>query len=88
MQRIPNDLRIPFFPVEYIFFQFIDNFLKFEERECLIHYVKLKISLTLSKFTFFPNLAIFRTANLNIFLNLVECNFYHFRKVNFKILKD
>ena len=30
----------------------------------------------------------FRTANLNISLNLVECTFYHFRRVNFKILKD
>ena len=40
--RIPNQLKIPFIQMEKIFSQFIDKYLKIEELEYLIHYVKFK----------------------------------------------
>ena len=39
---IPNELKIPFIRKTY-FSQFIDKFLKIEEVEYLIHYVKFKM---------------------------------------------
>ena len=39
MLEIPSVIKIPFFLMENIFSQFIDQFLKFEEID-LIHYVK------------------------------------------------
>ena len=43
MRRIPNEIKIPFIQMEKIFFQFIDKYLKIEEVEYLIHYVKFKM---------------------------------------------
>ena len=42
MHRIPSELKIPFIQMENIFFP-IDKFLKIEEVEYLIHYVKFKM---------------------------------------------
>ena len=39
MLEIPNVIKIPFFLMENIFSQLVDQFLKFEEID-LIHYVK------------------------------------------------
>ena len=44
MRRIPNELKIPLKNLhENILFQFIDKFLKIEEVEYLIHYVRFKM---------------------------------------------
>ena len=43
MRRIHNEIKIPFIQMEKIFFQFIDKYLKIEEVEYLIHYVKFKM---------------------------------------------
>ena len=43
MRRISDELKIPFIQMEKIFSHFIDKFLKLEEKEYLIHYVKYKI---------------------------------------------
>ena len=59
MRRIPNELKIPLKNLhENILFQFIDKFLKIEEVEYLIHYVKFKMwpALFYVSFLFFPNI--------------------------------
>ena len=43
MCRIPNELKIPFIQIENIFSQLIDKYLKIDEKEYLIHYVKFKM---------------------------------------------
>ena len=43
MHRISDELKIPFIQMEKKFSHFIDKFLKLEEVEYLIHYVKYKI---------------------------------------------
>ena len=40
---IPNELKIPFIQMENIFYQYIDKFLKIEEVEYLIYYIKFKM---------------------------------------------
>ena len=42
MLKISNGFKIPFFPIENIS-QFIDEILKFEEMEYLIHHVKFEM---------------------------------------------
>ena len=58
MRRIPNELKIPFIQMEKIFSQFIDKYLKIEEVEYLIHYVKFKMWLALFYVNYlcFPNI--------------------------------
>ena len=57
MCRIPNGLKIPFFLMENIFFQFADKFLKFEETEYLVHRVKFKMlpALRYVNYIFIPD---------------------------------
>ena len=43
MRRIPNEFKIPFNQMENIFSQVTDEFLKNEEVEYLIYYVKFKM---------------------------------------------
>ena len=43
MHRISDELKIPFIQMEKKISHFIDKFLKLEEVEYLIHYVKYKI---------------------------------------------
>ena len=51
MLKISNGFKIPFFPIENIS-QFIDEILKFEEMEYLIHHVKFEMWPALCKFSF------------------------------------
>ena len=45
MCKIPNWVKIPFFPMKNIFFLIIGKFLKFKEMEYLIHYIENMTSL-------------------------------------------
>ena len=49
MRRLSNEFKIPFFPMENIFSQFNDKFMKFEEMEDLIHHVKFEMLLAFCK---------------------------------------